>query len=310
MGKYDKEVSQTKKQVEEWIKGSKEFLNEFVTLKKNNLKWEKDTIEKARKLLDAGAHIKDKKAASEIASTIESGKENLDMFLKEGQSIFDRHNKWAMEGPRKSFAAISAKFKFGKPGEEKYDAILKEVGSILEPVSKAIRDTESAWNKDVKFAIETQTVKLKALAKEYAGEASREEALGKQMTKEVKLFEEVVKKILDGVLFFKDKDDFGQFKSGVFDKSLEEDSKQITKLKQKYEQYKNKIQVIADGRAMLEKNLGRVKKSFPEEYLSGAGKEGFEAIAKLYKDKGIFDLNRFEKYYKTMMSLFEGKNWK
>lgn len=304
MGKYDKEVAMAKKLIEEWLQSSKKYQNEFVTLKKNNLAWEKKSVEQGRKLLSSGLHLTDKKAAVEIEGIVQSGLENLDMFHKEGQRIFDTHNKWALAGPRRSYATIADKFKFGKPGEERYEGIKKELGAILEQVSKGIRETESIWNTDLKFAIETQRIKLKAIAKEFEkGAASHEDALAKQIKKEMAAFSEVVEKtVVGGVMFIKDKDDWNKIKQGEFDK------KEPAALRQKYEQYRNKLSVIASARVMIDKNFGRVRKSFPEDYLNGGGKEGFAAITKI-RDKALFELTRFDKYYRTVMLEFEKKGW-
>ncbi len=69
-------------------------------------------------------------------------------------------------GLRRSYATIAEKLKFGKVGEERFENIKKALGSILEEVSKNIRETEGVWNKDVKFSIANQTTKLKAIDKE------------------------------------------------------------------------------------------------------------------------------------------------
>ena len=304
MGKYDKEVVMAKKLTEEWLKGSKSYYDQFVTLKKNNLLWEKKSVERGRALLSSGLYLTDKRAAGELEGIVESGVENLDMFLKEGQRVFDAHNKWAMAGPRKSYAAIADKLKFGKAGEERYEGIKKELGSILEQVSKGIRDTEAVWNNDLKFAIETQRIKVKAIASEFAkGASTHEEALAKQIRKEAAAFKEVVDKIVGGVMFFKDKDDWNKTVSGEYDK------REPGGMRQKYEQYRNKLPVIASSRVMIEKNLGRVRKSFPEEYLAGGGSVAFAEITKI-KDKAFFELTRFDKYYRTLMTAFEKKGWK
>lgn len=304
MGKYDKEVSDAKKIIQDWIKGSKGYHDQFVTLKKNNLAWEKQSIQRARTLLDSGVAFTDEKSHNEVKYLVESGLENLELFAKEGLRIFNEHNKWAMGGPRDSFAAIASRLKFGKKGEPLFDGVQKELGSMLEPVSKGIRETESMWNKDLHFAIENQRIKLKAIGSELKkGSGARDEALAKQLKKGTAAFTEVVEKIVKGVMFFKDKDDWNRAKKGEFDE------RDPAGLKQKYEQYRNKVEVITAGAALIEKNLNRLQKSFPSGYLEGPGKTEFETLLKLKKD-ALLDLRRYSAYYGNVMKLFEEKGWK
>ncbi|MBL8295902.1 MAG: hypothetical protein JNN08_28930 [Bryobacterales bacterium] len=305
MGKYDKEVGQAKKLVEQWLKESRNYHDQLIELKKKNLASEKEYVEKARKLLDGRNLENEKKVAEDVAFIVESGRKNLDRFLKAGEVIFETHNKWAMNGPRKGFVTMAAKLNFGKPGETRYEGILKELGtSTLEQVSKGLRETETAWKRDVKFAIETQQTKLEAIGEELRkGSVARGETLAKQMEKEKSDFKRVAEEIVGSVFFLKDKDDFNSVKNGQMEEVAP--SQRL----EKYKQYKNKIEVIANRRGLLEKNLGRVRKSFPQDFLDGAGKKAFEEITKT-KESALFELTRYTKYYLTLIQLFEQKGWK
>jgi hypothetical protein len=303
MGKYDKEVKEAKKIIADWVEDSEGYQGQFITLKKNNLEWEKHAIQQSRALLDSKKCQTDKAAFGFVENTIEVGPERLEMFAKEGERIFNAHNAWAMAGPRQSFATIATKLKLGKSGEEKYEAVRKELGSTLESVSKVIRETEGVWNKDLKFAIENQRLKLKAIAKEFQhGDEARDGALAKQMVKVTAEFKDVVQKTIDGFLFFKDKDDWNQVSKGDFD------AKDTSTKKQKFEQYQNKIGMIPSSRDMIEKNLKRVEKSFPPEFLAGAGKAGFDGLTKV-KNEALLELTRYQKYYTVLAQEFQERHW-
>lgn len=303
MGKYDTEVRLAKQMVEGWIKESKRHGDQLVLLKKTSVAWEKQTIAEARQLLDSGAYKEDKKAAETIEDAIETGRQNLKEFEAEGQRIYENHKQWSAAGPRKSFSPIVAKLKLGNAGEDRYEAVRKELGASLETVAKVIRDTDNLWLKDLKFAIDTQKNKLLGIATEFKnGAASREQALGRQMTKEAKDFADNVQQLLAGTFFHKDSKDFNDIKTGKW-KDVD-----IASIKYKVEVYKNRLPLIESVRQQLEKNYNRVRKSFPAEYLNGAGKAEFEKITK-ERDKALTELIRYKKYYETVMKLVV-ETWK
>ncbi len=305
MGKYDKEVAAAKKILDDWVKESEKYEGQLIVLKKENLAWEKHAIQRTRELLDGKKYETDKNAAGEIEGNLSVGPERLEMFAKEAQRLFDAHKTWAMGEPRESYLTIARKLKLGKAGEERYEGVKKELGAILEKVSKTIRETEGVFTKDVKFAIENQRLKLKAIAKEYqSGGENREKALAKQLAKVTEEFKAATEKALSGIQFIKDKDDWNRVvkKDPVFE-TMHPD-----KRKEKYQQYRNKLGLIPSSREMIDKNFGRVQKSFPQDFMDGAGKAGFAAVAKIRKE--AFDaLTRYDSYYNNVMEEFQKRKW-
>ena len=304
MGKYDRELKDAKKIIDDWAQEAKGYRNEFINLKMDNLKWEKQAIQQSRALLDSRKYQRDRDAYRLIESTILHGKERLDTFTKEGeQDLKDLNVDLASGGAREGYPAIAARLKLGKPGEEKYEAVRKEIGSNLEKVSKDIRDTEGLWNKEIKIAIENQRQKLKTLAKDfYLRDEARDRALANQMVKVTAEFQGVVKKTIDGFLFLKDHDDLNQVTKGGFD------AKDSAARKQKFKQYQNKLGMISSSRATIEKSLETVRKSFPPEFLTGDGQAGYVGLIKAKTDAFVV-LVGYQKYYTTLSQEFQKRKW-
>jgi hypothetical protein len=324
MGQYDAEVEEARKLIDKWINSSKGYHDKFISLKKDSLVCEKPNIQEARVMLDSKRHRTDPRAAEFIEDAIASGNENLDKFHELGQRLFKEHYDWSMSGPRDGFVTIARQLKFGSPGEERFDGIQKELGPTLEIVSKALRETERVWNTDVKFAIENQRSKLKAIAKEFAQDSpssagigghrpgaqgdqdlARKQALGKQMEEAIESFKEVTDKGVTAILFVKDKLDLEKVntKNGEFFEKMVP-----FKRKEKYIQYKNKLALIPKTRETIIKNFGRVQKAFPPDYLAGVGKTGFDKIVEI-KEEASHKLTSYENYYKMLMIKFERRHW-
>jgi hypothetical protein len=305
MGKWDKEVTEAKKILDGWVKESEKYEGQLIVLKKENLTWEKHAIQRTRELLDSKKYETDKAAAGEIEGNLSVGPERLEMFAKEAQRLYDAHKAWALGDPRDSYLTIARMLKLGKKGEERYEGVKKELGSILEKVSKTIRETEGVFTKDVKFAIENQRLKLKAIAKEYkSGGENREKALTKQLAKITEEFKTSTQKVLDGIHYIKDQGDLER----VLKKDPGFEAMDPPKKKEKYQQYQNKLGLIPGSNAMIEKNYGRIQKSFPQDFMNGAGKAGFDAIADV-KEEALLKLKVYDSYYKKVKKAFEDRKW-
>ena len=53
MGKYDQQIKQAQLIGQGWMKKSQGYADQFTVMKKNNMKWEKDTITGLQKQIQA-----------------------------------------------------------------------------------------------------------------------------------------------------------------------------------------------------------------------------------------------------------------
>jgi len=113
-------------------------------------------------------------------------KKNLKQFVKEGERLFNEHEKWALSEPRKSMAPIDTKLKLGGVNSDAYKAVAAGIKNQLIDVAAAIKSTQQAWNSDLKFALETEQSRVEALDKIIRQGASANSAFISQIKKEAK----------------------------------------------------------------------------------------------------------------------------
>ncbi|TVP98309.1 MAG: hypothetical protein EA381_12640, partial [Planctomycetaceae bacterium] len=113
-------------------------------------------------------------------------KKNLKQFVKEGERLFNEHEKWALSEPRKSMAPIDTKLKLGGVNSDAYKAVAAGIKNQLIDVAAAIKSTQQAWDSDLKFALETQQSRVEALDKIIRQGASANSAFISQIKKEAK----------------------------------------------------------------------------------------------------------------------------
>jgi len=96
-GKYDKEIAAAKKIGEKWVKESESYLTQLKSIKKDHLAMEKKILRELSRDVHAGKHVG---LEEELLSEIESAQPNLEMYYREGESRFVKHERWALKEPR------------------------------------------------------------------------------------------------------------------------------------------------------------------------------------------------------------------
>lgn len=263
MGKYDKEIAKAEKIGEEWKETSEGYAARLHSIKKDSLAPEKKALADLRDAIDKGQHNHSKDAREDIESQLETIRERLETYMKEGQRLFDEHEKWSLGDPRSNMGYIGKTLKLGDARSEPYTEVATGIKRLLTEVASAISATQKAWKEDLKPALEIHLASVTALEKILSGEKGKAGAFLEQLKSEAKSFVESCTKAFTNLKVQSDAVNLPAAQQGTLDKS------QATKNAQMFQLYEKKLALIPEIAAQIEKNHKRILKSVPESFLNG-----------------------------------------
>jgi hypothetical protein len=263
MGKYDKEIARAQKIGEDWKETSKGYEARLLSIKKDSLALEKKALTDLQNGIDKGQHNHSREAHAEFEDQLSVIKERLEMYMKEGQRLFDEHEKWALGDPRSNMGFIGKQLKLGDARSEPYMEVATGIKRLLTEVASAISSTQKAWKEDLRPAIEIQLSRVTALEKILSGEKSKASAFLDQIKDEAKAFVESCQRAWINLKVDADAVNLPLAQQGKLDKTA------TTKNAQMYQLYEKKLKIIPEAMAQIEKNHGRVLKSVPRQFIDG-----------------------------------------
>jgi|GEM_PF-2551417 len=303
MAEFDKEIKQAIKIGKEWAAKSESYEAKFIAIKKDSLSLEKAALKKLQDGVKSGDHLSPKPKIS-YKDEIQQIKKKLEGYFNDGEKLYDEHGNWALSEPRKSMAPIDAKLKLGGSNSEAYKAVAAGIKNQLVDVAAAIKSTQQVWDKDVKFALETQQSRVEALEKIILQDQNSSSAFIDQIRKESKAFVDLCDKVWLSIS--------GKLPSHAADLPAAQQGKLADKapnsLRQQFSIYESRVVEIPKLLAMIEKNHKRVLKSVPASFI-----KGFMTMQekKLMDDKEKdikLKLNQALKLYQKLVSTYQDKN--
>ncbi|MDT8344952.1 MAG: hypothetical protein RQ752_11055 [Thermohalobaculum sp.] len=251
MGQYDAEIKKAQKIASDWAAQTAKSLKYFTDLKKINVKWDKDHS----KVIEAA--IKNNDPAAQIMKMIDDAEKYLAQIETEGTKEYQVHYDWARGEPRAGVGGICKALGL-KNGTEGYKEVDKALQKVLIGFGKQIAETESAWTRDVKPAIDILRNRLDTLKKVASGAERMIDASVKQLQKEIVAFNKLCSDATGSLKITTDQGDVDKLQKGAFDGW---DDKTRA---QKRQTYQKKIDVIPKLEAQLVKNHGRIVKAIPD----------------------------------------------
>jgi hypothetical protein len=259
MGKYDRQIQQAQLIGQGWMNKSEGFADEFSVMKKNNMKWEKDTLTTLQKQIQTNQHT-DPTTAKAIAGEVDTTRENLKEFRIEAKRLFDEHENWALTEPRKSMAPIAKKLQLGAEGSEAYKAVAEACNRQLTEVAGVLKSTQRAY-KDLTFALDAMDKRVAGIEAIVVQGQGKSTVWIKQVKAQAKQFSEYCANELAN---FKHQPDFiAKLRAGDFDGWAP------TQVKQQLQLAEARAAQVPGIIAQIEKNHGRIVKSVPAEFMSG-----------------------------------------
>jgi len=301
MGQYDKEIAAAKKIGDGWIKESEHYQAQYTLIKKEHLKLEKGALKKIQADLQ---NSPDEDTLKAHRDEIESIKERLDMFIREGERLNKEHAEWALGDPRSNMRFINQKLKLGDSSSEAYLEVSKGIKRQLTEVANTIKATQRAWSNDLKYALETEKSRLESLEGILDGTERRHVAYIKQIKTEVARFIAFCDKAWSSI---DDKlgshaRDFADAKAGKLD------DKAKTKLQQQFQLYESRAVEIPKLMDMIEKNHKRALKSVPKQFLDGFMTSAEKKAMEEKKAAILKKMNLAIKFYNQAMATYQSAN--
>ena len=293
MGKFDREIKDAEKIANGWVNDSDAVEGQFIDIKKNNVKWEKEFAKTIQADIDNDA------PAEDILSKIESCRGQLNDIEKQTEAIYKKHCDWARGEPRQGVDFICKKLKLD-PKSEAYAAVDKALKRVLLDTAKQFASTEAAWTRDLKPAIQIMYNRLNSFVKIALKQETKNDAYVKQFVKDTDAFKKLCGDAVFGLKMTSDAADLKKILDGDWDGQ----EKIIT---QKFQSYEKKLESLAKIEAIIEKNYRRIVKSVPNGRANALAwarpRRGLDEELKKFKQ----DMKFADATYKSLIKQMKNK---
>ena len=173
---FEKEIKAAKKIADGWLETSQGYESAFISMKKENVLWEKRAIREIQGYID-------NKELSRAIDAVEGSRTILDQITKKCELDAAEHSKFIMGNPRRGADGVCAEMKLGAK-DPAYADVMESLTKVLVAHSKQFKATENAWKQDLQVRLDLLKSNLGTLEKIAKGEEGKMIAYSKQLEKD------------------------------------------------------------------------------------------------------------------------------